>query len=71
MNSDNQNNDNLILTIVKATQAIVLLFVLAILVVVIGIIEANTHALYKAFNQPEITALIARHKNKKLNPTIG
>lgn len=48
------NNDNLLKAILKASQMLILLFVLTILVVSIALIEAETQALYKAFHQEKI-----------------
>lgn len=67
MSTVNQNNDNLILTIVKATQVVILLFILAVLVIVVGIIEVNTRILYKTFNQPEIAATDSSTQQKTAN----
>jgi len=48
---NNSNNDNLLTAILKVSQTLVLLFLLAILVIFMAIIESKTQVFYKAFHQ--------------------
>mgnify|MGYP005844499095 CR=1 FL=1 len=59
------NNDNLLQVILKVSQMLVLLFVLAILLVFIAIIESKTQVLYRAFRQEKSTLQDATQQAQK------